>query len=173
MGIEPRTMTVIKDNILGVNIMKKILLILVIAFFTVGSGASAEVAGEGEVIEIKDKTTKTFMYQILSFPYIHHVASDFYHKKYNAESIGWGGLESENIRIWIQEVKPTPGEDSYSHIIKVYIPYEKIIINNKKEIKTADTFVFAINGDMFSLCSESGKTEKQVKLIKHYHKEQR
>ncbi|MBG9545055.1 hypothetical protein ABE29_20485 [Cytobacillus firmus] len=70
--------------------MKKILLILAIAFFTVGSGASAEVAGEGEVIEIKDKTTKTFMYQILSMPYIHHVASDFYHKKYNAESIGWG-----------------------------------------------------------------------------------
>lgn|SRR5690606_21188642 len=145
--------------------MKKILLILAIAFFTVGSGASAEVAGEGEVIEIKDKTTKTFMYQILSMPYIHHVASDFYHKKYNAESIGWGGLESENIRIWIQEAKPNPGEASYTHIVKVYIPYEKIIINDKKEIKTADTFVFAIDGDMFSLCSESHQQYLQLRML--------
>jgi hypothetical protein len=152
--------------------MKKILLMLAIAFFCVGSSASAEVTGEGKVVEIKDKATKTFMYQILSMPYIHHITSDFYHKKYNADSIGWGKLEAENIRIWIQEAKPTPGEASYTHIVKVYIPNEKIIINNKKEIKSADTFVFAIDGDMFSLCSESGKTENQVKLLKHYHKEQ-
>lgn len=152
--------------------MKKILLMLALAFFFLGSDASAEVIGEGKVVEIKDKTTKTFMYQILSIPYIHHIASDFYHKKYNAESIGWGELESENIRIWIQEAKPTPGEAGYTHIVKVYIPYEKIIINGKKEIKTADTFVFAIDGDMFSLCSESGKTLEQVKLINHYHKAQ-
>ncbi|WP_066061392.1 hypothetical protein [Neobacillus soli] len=153
--------------------MKKILLMLAIALFFVGSSASAEVAGEGKVVEIKDKTTKTFMYQILSRPYIHHIASNFYHKKYNAKSIGWGEVKSENIRIWIQEAKPAQGEASYTHIVKIYIPYEKIVINDKKEINTADTYVFAIDGDMFSLCSESGKTENQVKLLKHHHKEQR
>jgi hypothetical protein len=139
---------------------------------SVPKNPSVEVAGTGKVIEIKDQATKTFMYQILSNPYILHIASDFYHKKYNAKSIGWGELESEKIRIWIQEAKPTSGEASYTHIVKVYIPNEKIIINDKKEIKTSDTYVFAIEGDLFSLCSESGKTEEQVKLISHIHKKQ-
>lgn len=75
------------------------------------------------------------------------------------------GIESENIRIWIQEAKPNPGEASYTHIVKVYIPYEKIIINDKKEIKTADTFVFAIDGDMFSLCSESHQQYLQLRML--------
>jgi hypothetical protein len=50
------------------------------------------------------------------------------------------------------------------------LPYEKVIIDDKKEIKAADTFIYAINADLLSLCPESGKSEKKIKLIDSYHK---
>ena len=52
----------------------------------------------------------------------------------------------------------------------LFLPYEKVIIDDKKEIKAADTFIYAINADLLSLCPESGKSEKEIKLIDSYHK---
>ena len=104
MGVECRTKIVIKNTNIGEKIMKKILLILAIVFFCVGSSASAEVTGTGKVVEIKDQLTKTFMYQILLNPYISHNTRQFYHEKYQIEkSMEWEGPELEKIRIWIQK----------------------------------------------------------------------
>ncbi|MGE8081412.1 hypothetical protein [Peribacillus loiseleuriae] len=50
------------------------------------------------------------------------------------------------------------------------MPYENVIINDTNEIKAADTFIYAVNAGLLSLCPESGKSEKEIKLINSYHK---
>jgi hypothetical protein len=166
-------MIVIKDNNIGVNIMKKILLMLAIAFFCVGSNASAQIIETGKEIEVKDQATKTFIYEILN-QYISLNTEQFYRKKHSAvQSIGWEGPDPKKVRVWIKEAKSIPGKTHYTHVVRVFVPYEKVTIDNKTEMKTADMFIYAIDANLFSHCSESGKTENQVKLIKHYHKEQR
>lgn len=47
---------------------------------------------------------------------------------------------------------------------------DELIINDKKKIKTADTFTYAVNARLLSMCPESGKSGNEFKLINSYHK---
>ena len=151
--------------------MKKVVLMLVMIFFFVAGNVSAsEFFETGKEVEVKDQATKMFIYESLQ-TWMTHDISDFYHKKYKAESIQWEGPKPEKIRIWIKEVKPSPGNrTTYTHVIRVFLPYENVIVNDKKEIKSADTFIYAVNAGLLSLCPESGKSEKEIKLINNFHK---
>jgi hypothetical protein len=70
----------------------------------------------------------------------------------------------------VKQLKPTEKNGMYTHLIKISLQHEKLIINDKKVIKTKDTFTYAVNADLLSLCPESGKSEKELKLINSYHK---
>ncbi|MEH7417005.1 hypothetical protein V7266_17105 [Neobacillus drentensis] len=99
-----------------------------------------------------------------------HSLVDYYHNKYHADSISWGELKPEGIHVWIKQLKPTENDRTYTHLIKISLQYDKLVINEKKEIITKDTFTYAVNADLLSLCPESGKSEKELKLIDSYHK---
>lgn len=150
--------------------MKKIILMLVMVFFfIVGDASASEFIETGKEVEVKDQAAKMYIYESLE-TWMTHDVSDFYHKKYKAESIQWGGPKPEKIRIWIKEVKPGFGDRTYTHVIRVFLPYENVIINETKQIKAADTFIYAVNANLLSLCPESGKSEKEIKLINTFHK---
>ena len=150
--------------------MKKITLMLVMAFFfIVGNASASELIETGKEVEVKEYAPKMFIYQALH-TWMTHDVSDYYHKKYNAKSVEWEGPKPEKIRIWIKDIKPNSGDRTHTHVVRVFLPYEKVIIDDKREIKAADTFIYAINADLLSLCPESGKSEKEIKLIDSYHK---
>ncbi|MFD0769010.1 hypothetical protein ACFQZ1_08890 [Bacillus sp. CGMCC 1.60114] len=151
--------------------MKKITLMLVIVFFfIVGNAYASNFIETGKEVEVKEYAPKMFIYQSLHV-WMTHDVSEYYHKKYNAKkSVGWEGPNPDKIRIWIKEIKPGSVDRTHTYIVRVFLPYEKVIIDNKKEIKAADTFIYAINANLFSLCPESGKSEKEIKLINSYHK---
>ena len=151
--------------------MKKVGLMLgMLFFFMTGSGTSAEFFETGEEIEVKDQATKMFIYESLN-TWMTHDISDFYHEKYKANSIEWEGPKPENIRIWIKEVKHTPyNRTPYTHVIRVFLPYENVIVDKKQDINSADTYIYAVNAHLLSSCPESGKSEKEIKLIDTYHK---
>jgi hypothetical protein len=110
-----------------------------------------------------------FIYNTMQV-WMRHSLVDYYHNKYHADSISWGELKPEGIHVWIKQLEPTENDRTYTHHIKISLQYDKLIINDKKEIKTKDTFNYAVNADLLSLCPESGKSEKELKLINSYHK---
>lgn len=156
---------------MGVVAMNKVVLMLVAVFFlTVGNASAAKVtAVGGERYEVKDQATKMFIYDTMQV-WMRHSLDDYYHNKYHADSISWGELKPEGIHVWIKQLKPTENDRMYTHLIKISLQYDKLIINDKKEIKTKDTFTYAVNAHLLSLCPESGKSEKELKLINSYHK---
>lgn len=155
---------------MGVITLNKVVLMLVMLFFFVAGNVSAsEFVETGKEVEVKDQAAKMYIYESIG-TWMTHDISDFYHKKYKAKSIQWDGPRPEKIRIWIKEVKPSLGDKTYTHVIRVFLPYENVIVNDKKEIKAADTFIYAVNAGLLSLCPESGKSEKEIKLINSYHK---
>jgi hypothetical protein len=153
--------------------MNKVLLMLVMIFFFVsGNVSAADIVETGKEAEIKDHATKMFIYGTLETWVVMHT-SDIYREKYHAKSILREGPRPENIRIWIQPVKSASPEldgIEYTHIIRITFPYEKVVVDDKKEIKAVDTLVYAVNPYILTACYETGKSEKQFKLIKSYHK---
>lgn len=159
---------------LGVIAMNKVVLLLVITFFFVSGNVTADTIKEtGKEVEIKDQATKMFIYGTLE-PWVVMHASDIYQKEYHARSVSREGPKPENIRIWIQPLESGVDKSSdgieYTHIIRISLPYEKVIINDKKEIKAVDTLVYAVNPFILTACFETGKSEKQFKLISSNHK---
>ena len=140
-------------------------------FFIVENASASELIETGKEVEVKEFAPKMFIYQSVH-TWILHDVSDYYQKKYKAKSVEWEGPKPEKIRIWISAIKPNSGDGTHTHVVRVFLPYEKVMIDDKKEIKAADTFIYAIDANLFSLCHESGKSEKEIKLIKSYHKEQ-
>lgn len=140
-----------------------------ISFLTGGNVSAADIIETGSETEVKDQAVKMYIYESLE-TWISQDVSDFYLKKYKANSIGWEGPKPENIRIWIKEVKAGFGNQTYTHVIRVYLPLDHVKINEKKEIQTADTYIYAVHARLLSLCPESGKTEKEFRLINSYHK---
>ncbi|MGA5690667.1 hypothetical protein [Cytobacillus pseudoceanisediminis] len=153
--------------------MNKVVLILVMILFFVSGNVFATVISEkGKEVEIKDQATKMFIYGTLESWVIMH-ASDIYRKEYNAKTVLREGPKPENIRIWIQPMKKVSKETSdgieYTHLIRVTLPYEKVVIDDKKEIKAVDTLVYAVNPFILTACFETGKSEKQFKLLSSHH----
>lgn len=145
-------------------------MLVIVFFFIVGSASASELIETGKEVEVKDYAPKMFIYQTLHV-WMRHDVSEYYRKKYDAKkSVEWKGPNPEKIRIWIKDIKRGSDDRIHTHIVRVFLPYEKVIIDGKKEIKAADTFIYAINADMLSLCPESGKSEKEIKLIESYHK---
>ncbi|WHX98050.1 hypothetical protein [Neobacillus sp. DY30] len=151
--------------------MNKVVLMLFTLFFLTAGNASATNVTEvgGEKYEVKDQATKMFIYDTMQV-WVHHSLVDYYHNKYQADSISLGELKPEGIRIWIKQLGPSENEGIYTHLIKISLQRDELIINNKKKIKTEDTFSYAVNANLLSLCPESGKSEKEFKLINSYHK---
>ncbi|WP_316572062.1 hypothetical protein [Neobacillus sp. YIM B06451] len=148
--------------------MKVPLMLVMVFFLIVGNASASELIETGKEVEVKEFASKTFIYQVLH-TWMVHDASDYYIKKYKAKSVGWEGPKLEKIRIWIKDIKPST-DRTYTHVVRVFLPYEKVIIDDKKEIKAADTFIYAINANFLPFCPESGKSEKEIKLINSYHK---
>lgn len=147
-----------------------VLIFVAIFFLTVGNASASKVpAVGGEKYEVKDQATKMFIYDTMQV-WVRHSLNDYYHHKYNANSISWGELKPEGIRIWIKRLKSAENDQMYTHLIKISLHYDKLIINGKRELKTEDTFTYAVNADLLSLCPESGKSEKELKLINSNHK---
>ncbi|WP_286228508.1 hypothetical protein [Neobacillus mesonae] len=151
---------------------KVVLMLVMIFFFASGNGSAAEMKVTGKEVEIKDQVTKMFIYGTLETWIVMH-ASDIYRKEYRATSVLREGPKPENIRIWIQPMKKVSKESSdgieYTHLIRITLPYEKVVIDNKKEIKAVDTLVYAVNPFILTACFETGKSEKQFKLINSHH----
>jgi hypothetical protein len=97
-------------------------------------------------------------------------ASDIYHKEYKAKSVKLLWPKAEKIRIWVKEVKPGTGNRTYTHVVRVYLPYDSVVIDDKKKIKAHDTFIYAVDAGLLSV-PDGGKTEKRIKLINSFHKE--
>ncbi|MEK5063681.1 hypothetical protein [Cytobacillus sp. FSL R5-0596] len=153
--------------------MNKIVLLLVMIFiFDSGNVSAADISETGKEVEVRDQATKMFIYGTLEEWVIMH-ASNIYQEEYNAKSVLREGPKPENIRIWIQPAKKVSKEPSdgieYTHLIKITLPYEKVVIDNKKEIKAVDTLVYAVNPFILTACFETGKSEKQFKLINSHH----
>ncbi|MCM2534169.1 hypothetical protein NDK43_19650 [Neobacillus pocheonensis] len=160
--------------------MKKVTVMLVVVFFFIVGNASAsniikteklQIIAVGKEVEVKDQATKMFIYDLMQI-WMRHSLDDYYHNKYHADSISWGGLKPEGIRVWIRQVGPSENDRTYTHLIKISLQHDELIINDKKKMKTEDTFTYMVNADLLSLCPESGKSEKEFKLINSYHKVQ-
>ncbi|MCH6269525.1 hypothetical protein [Neobacillus citreus] len=151
--------------------MKKILLLVPLLTLLFHHPVTAEPIETGEEFEVKDIATKSFIYNSLNF-WIFRESSDFYHKKYNANSVMPDPMEMKDIRIWIKEVKRQPGSFEYTHIVRIYLPFDGIILNEKIKMKTADTLIFAVNTDYiaFANCSNPHLFEKTFELLDYYHK---
>ncbi|MEH7336615.1 hypothetical protein V7161_28720 [Neobacillus drentensis] len=158
--------------------MKKVTLMLVVIFFLIAGNASAsnimksekpQIMSVGKEIEVKDQATKMFIYDTMQV-WMRHSLVDYYHNKYHADSISWGGPKPEGIRIWIRQLGPSENDGIYTHLIKVSLQRDELIINDKKKIKTEDSFTYVVNAGLLSLCPESGKSEKEFKLINSDHK---
>jgi len=151
--------------------MNKVVLMLVTVFFlTAGNASAAKVtAVGGKKYEVKDQATKMFIYDTMQV-WMHHSLVDYYHNKYHADSINWGEPKPEGIRIWIKQLGPSENDRIYTHLIKISLQRDELIINDKKKMKTEDTFTYVVNAHLLSLCPESGKSEKEFKLINSYHK---
>jgi hypothetical protein len=155
---------------MGVVAMNRIVLLLATVFFlTAGNAAAKAVAVGGEKYEVKDQATKMFIFDTMQV-WMHHSLVDYYHNKYQADSINWGEPKPERIRIWIRQLGPSEYDRIHTHLIKISLQRDALIINGKKKIKTEDTFTYAVNARLLSLCPESGKSEKEFKLINSYHK---
>jgi hypothetical protein len=155
---------------MGVVAMNKIVLLLATVFFlTAGNAAAKDTALGGEKYEVKDQATKMFIFDTMQV-WMHHSLVDYYHNKYQADSINWGQPKPEGIRIWIRQLGPSENGRIHTHLIQISLLHDELIINGKKKIKTEDTFTYAVNARLLSLCPESGKSEKEFKLINSYHK---
>ena len=151
---------------------------LVVMFFLILGNASAsnimksekpQIISVGKEIEVKDQATKMFIYDTMQV-WVRHSLVDYYHNKYHADSINWGEPKPEGIRIWMRQLGPSENDRIYTHLIKISLLRDELIINDKKKIKTEDTFTYVVNADLLSLCRDSGKSEKELKLINSYHK---
>lgn len=154
--------------------MNKVVLLLVMIFFFVSRNVyAANIKETGKEVEIKDQATKMFIYGTLE-PWVVIHASDIYQKEYHARSVSREGPKPEKIRIWIQPMESGAGKSSdgieYTHLIRITLPSEKVIIDDKKEIKAVDTLVYAVNPYILTACFETGKSEKQFKLISSNHR---
>lgn len=156
---------------MGAVAMNKLVVMVVTVFFLTAGNVSATkvTAFGGEEYEIKDQATKMFIYDTMQV-WMHHSLVDYYHSKYQADSINWGEPKKEGLRIWIRELEPSENEGKYTHLIKISIQRDELIINDKKKIRTEDEFTYVVNAHILSLCPESGKSEKEFKLINSYHK---
>jgi hypothetical protein len=152
--------------------LKKILLMLTFAFFCISSNAYAQIIETGKEVEVKNQAAKTFIYQIFE-RYVSDNTAQYYHKKYKAKSIGWSGPDPKKVHVWIKEAKQFPGDTRYTHVIRVFVPYEQVTIDNKPPMNVGHTFIYAVNGYLFSDSPVPGKPETRIKLMKHYYKEQR
>ncbi|RYI27594.1 hypothetical protein EVU96_17610 [Bacillus infantis] len=150
-------------------ILKKVMLLVMGFVLLTGHVSASEILETGEEAEVKDQAAKTFIYESLRV-WLDQDISRLYHKKYKADSVEWIGPEREKVRIWIREVKSNPGPAGYTHVIRIFLPYENVIVNNSKEVKSADTVIYAVNARFLSLCPESGKSEKEIKLLRTFHK---
>ncbi|WP_066074836.1 hypothetical protein [Neobacillus soli] len=159
--------------------MKKVMLILVVVFFFIVGNASAsnimkteepQIMPVGKEVEVKDQAAKMFIYDTMQV-WMRHSLVDYYHNKYHADSIEWGELKPEGIRVWISQVVAASENDRiYTHLIKISLQHNELIINDKKKLKTEDTFSYVVNADLLSLCPESGKSEKELKILRFHHK---
>ncbi|MBT2695708.1 hypothetical protein [Bacillus sp. ISL-55] len=154
--------------------IKKYLLsigLIIFAFSSVPAG-NAETATEfietGEEVEVKESGPKIFIYETLD-PWLTQDASDLYFKKYNArKSVEMEGPMPENVRVWIKEVKSI--DRKYTHLITIYLPHEKVIVDGKKPMKTADKFTYAVNATQLPVCHDQEGMKDCVKLVESYHK---
>jgi hypothetical protein len=156
--------------------MKKVTLMFVMVFFFIVGNASAsnimktekpQIIPVGKEVEVKDQATKMFIYNLMQV-WMRHSLAD-YHNKYHADSISWGG-QPKGIRVWIRQVGPSENDRTYTHLIKISLQHDEIIINDKEKMKTEDTFTYVVNADLLSLCPESGKSEKEFKILRFHHK---
>lgn len=151
--------------------MKKwVLVAIMVLFWSQGHASATELMETEKEVEVTDEATKTFIYQSLD-PWITLHVSDMYKQKYQTKhSIGWTGPKPEKIRIWMKEVKPGLGEQTYTHVVRVYLPFDEVTLDNNVKMVTADTFIYAVNATQLSACPDGRKLNSQVKLIKWYHK---
>jgi hypothetical protein len=159
--------------------MKKVTLMFVVVFFFIVGNVSASNSSKtekpqiipiGKEVEVKDQATKMFIYDTMQV-WMRRSLDDFYHNKYHANSIRWRGPKPEGIRIWIQQVvAPSEYDGVYTHLIKISLQRDELIINDKKKMKTEDTFTYAVNAHLLSLCPESRKSEKEFKILLFHHK---
>lgn len=154
--------------------VKKYLLLLgmLLLTFSSVSAVTAETKTEfietGEEVEVKENAPKLFIFESLQ-PWLTQDASDLYFKKYNArKSVEMEGPKPENVKVWIKEVKSI--ERKYTHLITVFLPYEKVIVDGKKPMKTADRFTYAVNATQLPVCHGKDGFASCVKLIDSTHK---
>jgi hypothetical protein len=154
--------------------MKKSLPILFAFLFLIlcsptGNTNAEEIIETGKEVEIKEYAPKMFIYEALH-PWVGFDTSDFYLKKYHArKSVEMEGPKRENIRIWIKIIKS--GETNFTHVITIFLPYEKVMIDGKKQMKAADRLTYAVNANQLAFCPNSDpNNKKSIKLIRYYHK---
>lgn len=152
--------------------MKKILMLFFLMILYFHSPAAAEVIETGKEIEVKNAAAKSFIYKTLDH-WIVKESSDFYHEKYNANQVMMDPPEMSAIRIWIKEVKRKPVLSEYTHIVRIYLPFDGITLNEKTEIKAADTIVLAVNTDFIAFANSNNPhlIAKSVKLMDYDHKD--
>lgn len=153
---------------------KKYLVLTGLIIFTFSSvpAGKAETAMEfietGEEVEVKESAPKIFIYETLD-PWLTQDASDLYFKKYSArKSVEMEGPLPEDVRVWIKEVKSI--DRKYTHLITVYLPHEKVSVDGKKPMKTADKFTYAVNATQLPVCHDKDGMKDCVKLVDSYHK---
>lgn len=122
----------------------------------------------GEEVEVKDFSPKMFIYDALQL-WLTLDSSDLYFKQYQAKrSVEMEGLKPENVRIWIKDIKSK--DRNYTHLVTVLLPYENVIVDGKKQMKTVDKFTYAVNANQLTVCQRSDGLRDCVKLINSYHK---
>ncbi len=149
--------------------MKKVFFVLILAIFYFSGSATAEIVETGKEVELKGTASKSFIYQALQ-PWIGHDASNIYFQKYKAKDVMMEGPRMQDIRVWIKEVKTTPNSTRYTHIIRFNIPYVRVVLDEKKELKAVDTLIYGVNMDNFTNYSNPDLISKSVKLFDFYHK---
>jgi hypothetical protein len=150
--------------------MNKVMLMLVMIFFFVaGNVSAADIIETGKEVEIKDNATKNFVYLSLRQRLIHDIWN-MYREKYNAKGLEMEHPETKDIKIWIKEAITAPGTQRFTHVIRLYLPYPKVVVDEKKSMKTADICIYAVNAQDLSAYADRSLAQKSVKLIKCYHK---
>jgi hypothetical protein len=122
----------------------------------------------GAEVEVMESAPKIFIYETLE-PWLTQDASDLYFKRYKArKSVEMEGPLPENVRVWIKEVKSL--NRKYTHLITVYLPREKVIVDGKMPMKTADRFTYAVNATQLPVCHDKDGLKDCVKLVDSYQK---
>lgn len=134
----------------------------------VSAETKTEFIETGEKVEVKDPATKMFIHEVLQ-PWLTQDMADLYYKEYQAKkSVELEVPKPDNVRIWMKEVKSI--NSKYTHLITVYLPYEKVTLDGKKQMKTADTFTYAVNATQLPVCHDKNGFRNCVKLVDSYHK---